>query len=257
MDRTPTQDLGTPRLVDLSLMEPVSHRILSDKLFEYTNGNSLQHLVLLLDQYNLSANTKDEDGFSLLHVAAFRGYKEIVAFLLEKGASVDIRDNGQHTPLHYAANEGNVDCVKALVARGADINAVNSEKLIVVAQLIPVYVVGGRTALHYAAEQGQLDCVMYLLSKGADPSVKDLDAYTPFHLASLFNRHDVAELLNPFPNSPLVKISREEFQWRWNQDYQNRSRRAAVRHQQTLDGPACCLPCKYLDKVLKDPNNKS
>lgn len=44
------------------------------------------------------------------------------------------------------------------------------------------------------------------MEKGAEKESKDNNEYTPFHLASLNGRDDVAQFLNPFPSEPLVKV---------------------------------------------------
>jgi hypothetical protein len=45
-----------------------------------------------------------------------------------------------------------------LVAAGADLTRRSEERMVVLEQLVPLFVVGGRTALHYAAEHGSLEC---------------------------------------------------------------------------------------------------
>ncbi len=49
-----------------------------------------------------------------------------------------------------------------LIEAGADVSVCNSEMMAVLAQHIPVYLVGSRTPLHYAAEQGHLGCVRFI-----------------------------------------------------------------------------------------------
>jgi len=180
-----------------------------------------------------------------------RGNKDTLDYLISKGGDINARDSSGHTPLHFSCNEGNIECVKSLVAKGALINAINNEIMIVLDQRIPVFVVGGRTPLHYAAEQGYADCVAFLLKQGADPSLKDLDGYTPFDLACLFKKTDVATVLNPQNNpSPYLEITKNQFQNIWNEDYTKRSKRAAVQYQDIIDGP-CCFPCRYLERFLE------
>jgi len=138
---------------------------ISEAVLSAANENNLSALQTLIEKYSLSYDWTHSEGFSLLHIAALRGHLEMLQYLLSKGIQVNIRDNAGHTPLHYAAFEGNIDCVKLLVENAADMNAVNSDKMIIVDQQIPVYVVGGKTALHYAAEQGSIDCVGYLFDQ--------------------------------------------------------------------------------------------
>jgi ankyrin repeat protein len=69
--------------------------------------------------------SKDEDGFTPLHLAAANGYKGMVEFLLTTKAEVNSKDNAGSTPLHQAATaEGqHSDLVELLLAHKADVDA--------------------------------------------------------------------------------------------------------------------------------------
>mmetsp|Transcript_19760 Transcript_19760/g.27574 ORF Transcript_19760/g.27574 Transcript_19760/m.27574 type:complete len:245 (+) Transcript_19760:78-812(+) len=217
----------------------------TEDIFDFAYKENFEKFSLWFEQQKTDPDACDISGYSLLHITSLRGNVQMSEFLLAKGTNVNICDRANHTPLHFASFEGNVDCVKLLLKYGAEVDSVNHDLMIVIDQQIPVYIVGGRTPLHYAAEQGHLGCVRLLIDSGADPRKKDLDGYTPFHLASLSKRDDVAMLLNPFPGSIPISISPEEFTWLSIIDYRKRSLRAANHHKETLNGD-CCLPCKYL-----------
>lgn len=69
-------------------------------------------------------NTTDEDGETPLMTAVREGYTEVVRKLLEKGARTDVKDkNFDQTVLHLAAIRGYGDIVEILLARGLDANA--------------------------------------------------------------------------------------------------------------------------------------
>lgn len=57
---------------------------------------------------------------TMLHLACSLGLRRFTAGLLARGANPDSRDNGGYTPLHMAALNGHAEIVRLLVAHGAD-----------------------------------------------------------------------------------------------------------------------------------------
>jgi hypothetical protein len=81
-------------------------------------GKGNQRLVkFLLDKgYNIEGG----DGASPLCAAADGGQKEMVSFLISRGADVNRKQgHGQDTPLIYAAAAGHLEAVKFLIEKGA------------------------------------------------------------------------------------------------------------------------------------------
>lgn len=64
----------------------------------------------------------DEQGATLLHIAAANGYIQAAELLLEQGARVDIRDIDGWLPLHAAACWGQIQVAELLVSHGASLN---------------------------------------------------------------------------------------------------------------------------------------
>lgn len=70
-----------------------------------------------------------------LHLAAFKGYPNIIELLLKKGlgASSTIKNSKlglNVTPLHLASMCGNLDVVQILLEYGANLDAIDSEKVV-------------------------------------------------------------------------------------------------------------------------------
>lgn len=59
--------------------------------------------------------------FSLLHVAAVYGHKDVVEFLLKSKADIHAKDNYGWTALHFAAFYGHKDVVAFLLEKGANL----------------------------------------------------------------------------------------------------------------------------------------
>ncbi|XP_051958903.1 protein phosphatase 1 regulatory subunit 16A [Xyrauchen texanus] len=68
-------------------------------------------------------NVKDQQGATLLHIAAANGYVSVGELLLENKVSPDDRDADGWTALHAAACWGHMQMVEMLVAHGASLNA--------------------------------------------------------------------------------------------------------------------------------------
>lgn len=52
-------------------------------------------------------DSRDEDGFSPLHLAVISGNMQLVTFLLANNADVNAVDNEKHTVVHWATGERN------------------------------------------------------------------------------------------------------------------------------------------------------
>merc|ERR1711915_835741 len=72
---------------------------------------------------------KGENGMTLLHWAADRGYSEMAKYLLERKINVNERDADGQTALHYAAACGHADMIRVLLDHGADVSIQDSEGL--------------------------------------------------------------------------------------------------------------------------------
>ena len=132
-------------------------------------------------QYNPGlVNEKCPDGRTALHFAVSR---QMVEYLVSKGATVDAIALNGDTPLHSAALRGNTVTGSALLHHGAPVNAKNA---------------AGQTPLHYAAENGSCDMVVLLVSQGGDVNCRDTAGRTPLEVARGQGNDGAAELLqNP------------------------------------------------------------
>jgi ankyrin repeat protein len=140
----------------------------------------LNEIKLLIESDPSRINKKNEDGHSLLHIAARAGNADLVKYLASKGADVDIKDNYGETPLQIAAHLDNVDVVIQLVSNGADINVRDSI---------------GKTPLHDAVYSGQFQIVKYLISQGADINTKEINGKSPLHDAVINKNIEIAKYL--------------------------------------------------------------
>ena len=96
-----------------SLCSPISEAIQQGDLAKVTEIlNQNPHLV----------SSKDEQGDTPLHLAAWLGQKDVAELLLDRHAEINAKDNNGDTPLHLAARMGQSDVAELLLARKADVN---------------------------------------------------------------------------------------------------------------------------------------
>lgn len=166
-------------------------------------------VVLIVDTASIR---KGEEGknplagtpFALLaptKVLNFNG-KEMVEFLLDKGADLNIQANDGHTVLTLATVNARTDLVQLLVAKTAA-STEGQSKLVTAlieadargdkktAAILLVHVTevsvrdkAGKTPLHNAAERGCTTIAEFFLKRGADINAKDKGGRTPLHMAA-------------------------------------------------------------------------
>ncbi|XP_034036694.1 serine/threonine-protein kinase TNNI3K [Thalassophryne amazonica] len=117
-----------------------------------------------------------------LHIATLAGHHETVDILLQHGASVNMQDAVFFTPLHIASYIGHEQVAKLLLKFGADVNMSGE--------------VGDRP-LHLAAAKGFLDITKLLMGEGskADVNAQDNEDHVPLHFCARFGHHEIVRFL--------------------------------------------------------------
>jgi transient receptor potential cation channel subfamily A protein 1 len=157
-----------------------------------TNRTPLHYALLSGSAYYVTAlvvsigsqivNTKDENGFNYLHLAAANGNWKSLNVLLQTSVAstmLNEQDNKGVTPLHNAAFHGNTLCVEILLSQGAMLHKCYH----------------GYTPFHAAIYKGHLECAKILFH--AHPYQKDWEddkSNTALHLAVLSGSSEVLKL---------------------------------------------------------------
>jgi len=101
--------------------------------------------------------TRDLQGMTVLHVAAFQGREAIAETLIQGGADINWEDRSGYRPLHLAAEQGHTDVCILLIGKGADVNARSAL---------------GRTPLDMAEINGRDAAAEALRARGGKPGKK-------------------------------------------------------------------------------------
>lgn len=148
-----------------------------------------RHLKRGADVNDKNYNENYTAGLTALHLAAGNGNKELVEFLIKKGATINAKAEDGLTPLHWAVVKGFKDVkgdhkgvIELLIAKGADVNAKTKDNR-----------GDGGTPLHFAVRTTHPDkeIITLLIAKGADVNAKDSFGKTPLHWATLFHKLDM------------------------------------------------------------------
>jgi ankyrin repeat protein len=135
----------------------------------------------LLARGTVAPDARDEQGRSLLSLAAAQGQVAAVRDVLASGAGVDLPGTMGLTPLGAAAWRGHELVVRELLMVGADPNRPGAAR---------------QTPLHLAAQTGQVRVMAMLLRAGADTSAMNREGLTPLGEAARMGRTDaMARLL--------------------------------------------------------------
>ncbi|XP_066532721.1 ankyrin repeat domain-containing protein 6b isoform X2 [Hoplias malabaricus] len=141
-------------------------RTLSERLLVASHKGQADHVVQLINKGAKVAVTKY--GRTPLHLAAYKGYIEVVRILLKAGCDLDIQDDGDQTALHRAAVVGNSDVISALIQEGCALDRQDKD---------------GNTALHEVSWHGFSQSVKILVKAGANVHAKNKAGNTALHLS--------------------------------------------------------------------------
>ena len=141
-------------------------------VFAICNGH--EHAVQWLLQFT-PAGDVDEDGHSLVWIAAWAGRRSVLMPLVRAGGSVSTPNRIGQTPLRIAASMGHLDVVQWLHANGAVLDDVDHEL---------------QSPLFGSVLNGHLDIARWLHKHGADPHRRDRYGQAPLTIAA--GNHDLA-----------------------------------------------------------------
>jgi ankyrin repeat protein len=134
--------------------------------------------IRVLTEAGADVNSADKFGSDALELAAWRGKKEVVDYLLDKGAGLPQPGEKWHGLLSMAASQGLETLFRRLAGQVQDLKAA-----------------AGSGLLRAAAEGGSAAIIGFLLEKDFDPAEPDRFGWAPLHYAARDGRTDAARAL--------------------------------------------------------------
>ena len=118
--------------------------------------------------YNFDINERDDDGFIVLHSAAWSGDSELLQYLIENGSDILSKTKNGRSCFHIAVEQGDLKICRVLLQ---NYNFVVDERDN-----------DGLAMLHKAALGGDLELLQYLTEYGSDIFSKTKDGRSCLHL---------------------------------------------------------------------------
>uniref|UniRef100_A0A8C4X091 Ankyrin repeat domain 27 (VPS9 domain) n=1 Tax=Eptatretus burgeri TaxID=7764 RepID=A0A8C4X091_EPTBU len=188
-------------------------------------------IVEMLIELGAIVNACDYNGGTPLHLACLRGHQDVSLLLLDFGANPSVEDMNGNTPLHLACQGGHEGCVKALTYcdKQHRINSGNER---------------GDTPLHLASRWGYEAIVAVLLQNGADANFENRAGHTA--LACALNER-VVEVMQHTVCLSNCSLTTDK-------DFEHQSDVATIDYSPT--GSSRCSSCTSCTSVvLKDAPN--
>lgn len=154
-------------------------------------------------------NEQDEDGNTVLHIAALTNNEDLISFLIIKGADTEIKNFQSQTPLIIAIDNDCYDSVRTLTMAKADIFAKNADGVCALESALlkkEVYYdlminettskmkdEEGKTIIHYFAETKNEKAIEYAIKKNLPIDEYDNNSVTPLEIA-LSNLNDIRSI---------------------------------------------------------------
>ncbi len=152
--------------------EPIS-------VFDIARKGTVEQVKEKLKENPKSFHVVNDDGYSPLTLACYRGNNEVAKLLIETGSDIDGKSK-MGTPLMASIVKGNNEMVKFLIDKKADLEFADGN---------------GVTALIYAVQFQNKTALQLLIESKANKAHKDKEGKTAFEHAVFAGNQEIINLL--------------------------------------------------------------
>jgi ankyrin repeat protein len=137
-------------------------------------------MLSMLIEAGADINSRSNNGYTTLDLAAGDGNEALVKLLLDAGADITTSPDCKHSALTLAARKGNERVARMLIAARADVNWQDED---------------GDSALIIATEGDHVEIILLLLDAGADIDTRTRGGETALFIAVAYNYESTVRLL--------------------------------------------------------------
>lgn len=141
-------------------------------VFDVARKGTLAEIQAIYKNHPELINSMNEDQFTPLIIACYKGNVDVALFLIEKVSNINYV-SGDGTALMAAVMSGKMQIIESLISHKANVNLADAQ---------------GKTALIYAAFFNRNDVVKILIRAGVDKKQKDSDGKSALDYAN-FNKN--------------------------------------------------------------------
>ncbi|XP_070508799.1 palmitoyltransferase Hip14 [Chironomus tepperi] len=157
------QDRPDPLISQEPSTLPIEHDYSGFDIVKATQYGAIARVRELVEA-GWDVNQPDSETVTLLHWAAINNRRDIIGYLLERGAIVDaVGGELNATPLHWATRQGHLSASVQLMQAGADPSLRDTE---------------GCSCIHLAAQFGHTALVAYFIARGVNADLRDRGGMT-------------------------------------------------------------------------------
>ena len=142
--------------------------------------NQLEVVSFLASECDADVGNIDNSGCGVLHDVATRGKYAMLGVIIPHLYDLDIQNSSGESALHLAVAGKHAECVRLLILAACDSNLIDSF---------------GRTALHHSVFDGQIQISDLIASGDTDLTIRDEDGDTALHAAVITGNFEITKCL--------------------------------------------------------------